>query len=246
MRLIFKFLSIFYLLTTDLFATADFKNSWIRYPFNTQEYTYTVSDKKLTGTEYTWNDPLILVFGTYDKLHGLYPEYEKILEHYGRNSAYNFLSNYYPQDIVIDDLSYKSVEHFYQAIKFDIGSVAYQEVVNAATADEARAIAHQHSAEAHLGGDEEMVSRMKLGLWAKFVNDDCSPTELGELLMDTKNYLLIEGNCRPNNRSDKRWGAEFDFSHLPSSLTLTGRNFLGELLMELRSFLFIINQNNRR
>ncbi len=240
-RLIFLALGLF---ITTLLSAQDVnsnpaimivRDEWIHQPINNSEEIYTVG--KDPHYDIQWNDPVILVFGTFDRFVGLDLSDEWLLENHGRRGNEDFLSNYFLADIVVDGRFYKSVEHYYQAIKFDLDSPIYNYALDAPTANDARNIATQYVAQAKLGDDDEMGQRMKRGLWAKFVDQNGKASLLGLRLLETGNQLLVEGNYRGPGRSDKRWGAEFDLSTMPDHAVLTGKNMLGKLLMEVRCYL---------
>lgn len=129
--------------------------------------------------------------------------------------AYRFLSNFYPVHIVLDDESYASVEHAYQAAK---------------TRDpEARAkIRRARSAGAakHLGRRVPMrpdweavkIEVMKRLVRQKFRCD----AELARALLATGDAELVEGNYW----NDTFWG------QCPVG---NGFNHLGKILMEVRA-----------
>lgn len=221
-------------LNGNLTASSISLEEWVNLPIDNEEIHLTIGD--LPDDDIDWREPAIIVFGTFDRLDGLHANDLWRLQRHGRSPKADYLSNYYMTDIIVQGLPYKSVEHYYQAIKFPINSTIYQAIIRALTADEARRIATQNAQSASLGDDNEMAKRMKYALWAKFVQQDGSPTALGLQLLDTDEQPLIEGNNRSNN-SDKRWGAEIDFSQMPQRAILTGKNLLGKLLMELRNIL---------
>ena len=202
---------------------------WLQLPIDSSVMSFTA-----TGTE--WSVPSILAFGTYDKVEGLKEEDRWKVQKHGLSEKANYLSNYHVSPITVDGNHYPSVEHYYQAMKFAVGSLVYEQIVAASTANGARAIATVNASLADLGDDEEMSKRMKKALWHKFVNMDGTPSEYGKQLMQTKQQLLVEGNKRKGG-SDRRWGAEFDFDNMPNSVSLEGQNLLGKLLMQLRAYL---------
>lgn len=218
----------------NLTASSISLEEWVNQPIDTTEIQLTIGDGP--SDNINWREPAIIVFGTFDRLEGLHTNDLWRFQRHGRTPKADYLSNYFMTQIVVEGLPYKSVEHYYQAIKFPINSPIYNEIIQASTADEARRIATQNASSASLGNDNEMANRMKYALWAKFVDQDGSPTYLGLQLLDTGEQPLIEGNKRFKN-SDKRWGAEIDFSQMPQRAILTGKNLLGKLLMDLRDIL---------
>lgn len=210
------------------------RQSWLDTPIDSSSITYRI------GIDPPWDSPAILFFNAERNLDGLNKSHAWRFEQQTGNDC-NYLSNYWPQEIIVDDRMYKSSEHYYQAIKFEIDGPIYNAIVEASTPSEAKAIAHAHAKEASLGDDQEMSRRMKRALWAKFISSEGVPNGLGQKLLETGECLIVEGNRRISadgrNISDRRWGMEFDFSNMPETATLTGQNLLGKLLMELRDYL---------
>jgi len=132
---------------------------------------------------------------------------------------YRWLSNFWPVEIVFEGVFYPSVEHAYQAAKVD---PLQREPFRTGTAGQAKKLGNSIS----LCSNWELikVSIMRQLLAEKFRID--SP--LAKLLISTVPGQLVEGN----NWNDKFWGV----------CNGSGKNMLGELLMERRYYL--INQSN--
>ncbi|OMJ88990.1 hypothetical protein SteCoe_8904 [Stentor coeruleus] len=124
-----------------------------------------------------------------------------------------FLNNFAFSPFVIDNLEYKTVEHFYQANKFKDSQ--FEDVRIAETPDEAKRLAHSfgvNEEEWDKRKDEVMMRALK----AKFDQH----LELKEQLLNTGNLKLVEDSQR-----DLYWGGAMEGS----------KNRLGEMLEELRS-----------
>lgn len=215
--------------------TPNQRNAWIASPIDNS-----FSQLTLGSTELPWGTPSILYFGAKSNLDGLQEEYYPLLELQSAEDN-RYLSNYFPKEIIVDGRPYKTSEHYYHAMKFEMDGPIYLAIIDAPTPADAKTIAWTNASSAKLGDDQEMSSRMKRALWGKFVSTDGYPNELGQRLIATQNQLIVEGNRRFTgaglNISDKRWGMEFDFTQIPESTTLKGQNLLGKLLMELRTIL---------
>ena len=123
-----------------------------------------------------------------------------------------FLSNYYPQEIEFEGITYPTNEHFFQAMKtLDINQ--RRAIANASTPGLAKKMGRSVS----LRPDWEDIKDdvMLEGLYRKFTND-----ELAEWLLDTGDEELVEGNWW----GDRYWGV----------CNGIGQNKLGKLLMKVR------------
>ncbi len=128
------------------------------------------------------------------------------------SGKYRFLSNFWPCEIKIDDLTYPSVEHAFQASK-TTSSIEKIEIYDADTPGKAKRLGKKVT----LREDWETVKVYIMGflLDEKFKN----PT-LRKALLDTGSVELIEGNTW----GDTFWGV----------CDGQGENTLGKLLMDLR------------
>jgi ribA/ribD-fused uncharacterized protein len=131
---------------------------------------------------------------------------------------YDFLSNFYPSVITLDDLNFNTVEHAFQAAKTD-------------DLDERRSIqlapsparAKQLGRKVTLRSDWENVkySIMETLVRQKFTRY----SELGEMLLGTGSAELIEGN----SWNDRTWGMTKN-----KQGEFIGKNWLGIILMKVR------------
>jgi len=130
------------------------------------------------------------------------------------DGEYAFLSNFYPARITIDDITYPTVEHAFQAMKtFNIDDRI--SISEASTPGKSKRLGRR----VKLRDDWEdvKISIMKDLVRQKFTRRHST---IGYKLLDTGDTLLIEGN----NWDDTFWGVCKD----------KGENNLGKILMEIR------------
>lgn len=126
---------------------------------------------------------------------------------------FRFLSNFWPSVVQLDGVKFSSVEHAYQAAKtFD--DEMRQKIKNAKTAN----IAKKLGQKVELRKDWESV---KLDVMEKLLREKFAIPELKQLLLDTGDAELVEGNW---------WGDRFY-----GVCDGKGLNHLGRLLMLIRS-----------
>jgi ribA/ribD-fused uncharacterized protein len=128
-------------------------------------------------------------------------------------NEFRFLSNFYPAEVVLDGLTYKSVEHAYQAAK-TLDLCERDKIVVAPTPGESKRVGR--SIRMRQDWEDVKVGVMKGLLIQKFSNP-----ELKRKLLDTGDAELVEGN----KWGDCFWGV----------CAGIGKNMLGKLLMEVRN-----------
>jgi len=130
---------------------------------------------------------------------------------------YVFLSNFYPSVIVYDTVHYPTNEHFFQAMKTTDKKVRAF-IAGLQYAGQAKKAGRQ----VHLRPDWEDIKLevMAFGLMRKFEHPS-----LRQKLIDTYPHDLVEGNYW----NDKIWGYCLK--------TNEGKNYLGQLLVSLRTIL---------
>lgn len=146
------------------------------------------------------------------------------------SGKYSFLSNFYNSPIVINGLTYSTVEHYYQSQKFEQKEL--QETVrNSTTPSRAKRIGRKHK----LRDDWEEVKEdvMFVALKKKFENE---PLKIK--LIGTHPNILIEGNYWHDNY----WG----FCTCSKCRDIKKQNNLGKILMRIREELIKQNQPNTR
>ncbi len=127
---------------------------------------------------------------------------------------YRFLSNFWPCEVELDGLPYKSTEAAYQAAK-TLDEAEREEIRHAKTAAATKKLGRKIC----LRPDWE---RVKLGIMRDLIRQKFTKHEvLKQRLIDTNPAELIEGNYW----NDKFWGV----------CNGEGDNHLGRILMEVRA-----------
>jgi ribA/ribD-fused uncharacterized protein len=130
---------------------------------------------------------------------------------------YFFLSNFYPCFITIDEMTYPSVEHAYQALK--TFNLEQRKIISFL---ETPGQAKKAGRRVELRDDWELV---KDEIMMRCLKEKFSNQFLKEKLLETNDEILVEGNIWHDNY----WGSCFC-----SRCGYNGKNILGKLLMELR------------
>lgn len=135
---------------------------------------------------------------------------------------YDFLSNFYPKPIVINGVEYQTSEHYYQAMKAANGTDR-KKIMDAETPGKAKTLAK--NIEVRKEFRQNNLGIMMVALQAKF-----NPgSNEAQMLVDTGNQLLIEGNYWHDNF----WGNCF----CSKCVLIDGKNVLGKMLMIVRESL---------
>lgn len=134
-----------------------------------------------------------------------------MIDHF--DGDYKFLSNFYPVEVMYENIVYPSVEHAYQAAKTDDLETRLR-IRNLATAGQAK----REGGKVKLKQDWHLLKRriMEELLIQKFKHP-----ELRAMLMATEGYDLVEGNYW----GDTYWGI----------YNGKGHNYLGKILMSIRN-----------
>lgn len=143
-----------------------------------------------------------------------FPNEKEHIYFYLKDDEYGFLSNFYPSVILVNGVSYPTVEHLYQSMKTRDGAIRVW-ISNAPKPYFAMSMGRQLRPKD--GFDRERWEREKndvmyAGLLAKFKQHQ----DLRTKLLNTGNAILHE-----NSPTDKYWGAK-------------GKDMLGKLLMRVR------------
>ena len=125
---------------------------------------------------------------------------------------FRFLSNFFPAEVVLDGVTYPTVEHAYQACKTLLDSQRLQ-IWKAATPAIAKRLGKQ--VDVRPRWNDIKVHEMRKLLAQKFRHE-----HLQELLLATRGQEVVEGNWW----GDPFWGVYEG----------KGENWLGKLLMEVR------------
>lgn len=131
-----------------------------------------------------------------------------------KDAPYSELSNFSPHGFVEDGIAWATVEHYFQAMKFQ--NVDHRERIRMAKGPmEAKTLGQSRNVSIRSDWEEMKEAVMLHGLRKKFEN-----LELQKLLLSTKSRELIE-----NSPYDSYWGIG------PRG---KGKNRLGVLLMQVR------------
>lgn len=144
--------------------------------------------------------------------------FEKFIENTDPNTIesftddYQFLSNFWPADVALDGVKYATVEHAYQAAKTIIP-------------EEREWIRGQPSAGRAKRAGKDITLRpnwneVKVPIMEDLLRQKFTHPELKQLLLDTEDKTLIEGN----DWGDIFWGI----------CNGVDENMLGKLLMQIR------------
>jgi len=131
---------------------------------------------------------------------------------------YEFLSSFYSVNIKLNGKNYKSVEHAYQASKSENES-EHEWIRNAPTASKAKSFGKK--VKVRKNWDD-----IKYSLMLKLVRSKFKNPELRQMLLETGDELIIEGNYWHDNT----WGN----CTCARCMDIEGKNWLGEILMKVR------------
>lgn len=141
------------------------------------------------------------------------------------DGEHRFLSNFWPEPVILKDKWFPTAEHAYQACKF--ADPAQQHAIQIAeTPGRAKRLGTTFQP-LRPGWDDMKIRVMTAVIQAKFA----PTTELSHRLMATGGQQLIEGNTW----GDRFWGCVLEPG--PQHGTWVGRNELGRILMEQRRWL---------
>ena len=137
---------------------------------------------------------------------------------YDKNNAYYEFTNVYPSQITINNISYPSVEHYYQSQKFDGNSQLQSIIRSQPTGRAAQQEAQKYTIpNANYWHTSRKFDVMREGIIAKIQQHP----NVRQMLINTVNKKLVEHTI-----NDKEWGDGGDG---------TGNNALGGILMEIRA-----------
>ena len=131
---------------------------------------------------------------------------------------YGFLSNFYPCEITLDGILYKSVENAYMSAKSD--NPEWKEFCRTETAGDVKNKSHEDEFILVENWDDIKVKVMKKCLIQKF-----NTFPLKQKLLATENQNIVEGT----EWHDTFWGVDLKLN--PNY----GENMLGRLIMSIRS-----------
>jgi N-glycosidase YbiA len=142
-----------------------------------------------------------------------------IIYFYKVDAPYGCFSNFSPHSIELDGESWATVEHYYQAHKFEGTKFEYlmAEIQAAPTPELAAKIGRDPAHQPHADWDLHKCEIMYRAIWQKF----SSHPDIQQVLLDTLNTEIVE-----DSHVDYFWGCGIDRS---------GQNQLGRILMQVRS-----------
>jgi N-glycosidase YbiA len=149
---------------------------------------------------------------------------------YKVDAVYGCFSNFSPYSIELDEQKWTTVEHYYQAHKFQGTSFEYlmAEIQAAATPEMAAKIGRDPAHQPRPDWDLNKCAVMYRAIWQKF------STHLGiqQILLETGSAEIIE-----DSPVDSFWGCGIDRS---------GQNQLGRILMRVRGELGVRSKYRSR
>jgi ribA/ribD-fused uncharacterized protein len=142
------------------------------------------------------------------------------IKFFGRDGQYAIFSNFAYTPLVIDDLRYKTGEHYFQSMKFIETDPEYAEIVrNAHTPKEAKRLgcSKEHRISRNWNSSGRVVVMERL-LFCKALQNN----KFRDLLLGSGEKEIVEASW------DTFWG---------EGKTGDGENMMGKLLGELRKYL---------
>jgi ribA/ribD-fused uncharacterized protein len=141
---------------------------------------------------------------------------EKIIDKFAEEEF--FLSNFYPCNLIYKGKEYKTLEHAYQAFKSENES-EQEWIRNMDTPGKAK----KNGQKVHIRKDWDDV---KFNIMLELLRIKFSDSILSEKLINTKGYLLVEGNY---------WHDQiFGNCTCQYCRNIEGQNRLGKMLMQIR------------
>lgn len=137
------------------------------------------------------------------------------IEFYKEFGEYGYLANYSNHGFTVDNVYYPTVEHFYQASKFDNPAII-QQILNCKTPKEASNIGRDRNNIRIPNFREIKLDKMYEGVYYKFSQNK----EIRSKLIETRNQEIKEMSVK-----ESFWGVGPDFD---------GRNEIGKILMRVR------------
>lgn len=139
----------------------------------------------------------------------------KRIDFYLVNEPYGEFSNFARFRIYLDNRSWPTSEHYFQAMKF-VSKEDQEDVRKAPSPKEAAEKGRDRKRKLRPNWDSIRDNVMREAVWAKFTQHE----ELKNLLISTGDSILVE-----HTKNDAYWGDGGDGS---------GKNRLGKILMEAR------------
>ena len=138
-----------------------------------------------------------------------------MIKFYSKSKNFYQFSNFYICKFNLDNLIWKTVEHYYQAQKF-IGTPYFDTIKDSETPGKAKKLGRSKVYKIRSDWEEIKIDIMKNAVRAKFEQND----DLKKLLISTNDNILAE-----HSRGDNFWGI---------GSKEKGKNVLGKIIMSLR------------
>lgn len=135
---------------------------------------------------------------------------------YSKSEEYSEFSNFSEHGFKLDGKNWASVEHYYQAQKYNYSEEIMEKIRSAPTAHKAMKAGRDRGLKVRPDWEDVKVEVMKKALHGKFSQN----RRIKELLLNTGGKEIVH-----QSKSDYFWGSGEDGS---------GENLLGIMLMELR------------
>jgi len=135
---------------------------------------------------------------------------------YDPNCEHGWLANFSKHSIVVDNVRYRSVEHYFQSEKF-LSEAIKIKILNAPSPTIAKETAKSNSKHKRDDWEQIRLGIMYRAIYFKFTQH----RELRQKLISSRPHKLIE-----NSQDDDYWGCGNNGK---------GKNVMGELLMKLRT-----------
>lgn len=132
---------------------------------------------------------------------------------------YNFLSNFFYSDFILDGVTYKTVEHYYQSQKVS-NPLDRLKIINCDTPGETKRLGNKVKIISNWNYIKNII--MENGIRAKFTQNK----DLTNKLIETDDNYLEESN----HWHDNYWGN----CHCLNCNNICGENHLGNILMKIR------------
>jgi ribA/ribD-fused uncharacterized protein len=135
---------------------------------------------------------------------------------YSTKPEYREFSNFFQASFTLDDKEWPTVEHYFQAAKFQANPEYQEKIRRAASPASAKKLGTTQTVPIRSDWDTYRLEVMRKALEAKFSQNE----ELSEKLLETGTRKLVEASP-----TDTFWGI---------GKAKKGQNMLGKMLMELR------------
>jgi ribA/ribD-fused uncharacterized protein len=145
---------------------------------------------------------------------------------YSTKPEYREFSNFHEASFTLDDKEWPTVEHYFQAAKFQNNPEYQEKIRRAASPAAAKKLGASKTVPIRSNWDTFRIEVMRKAIEAKFSQNE----DLMEKLLETGNRNLVEASP-----TDTFWGI---------GKSKKGQNMLGKLLMELRSKLSAESDEN--